>query len=90
MPDIFISPEEKVETPVTEPKTEVQKSKLSGHTHNPLAAFCFYPEGVKFETIEKEEKVILLLRQHVIINVKWILVTLILLFVPRIADFFGF
>lgn len=90
MPDIFVSPEKEPELPVEEPKTEAQKIKLPGHSHNPLAAFCFYPEGVKFETIEKEEKVILLLRQHLIVNVKWILVTLIMLFIPRLAGLFGF
>ena len=91
MPDIFISgpKEKKLETKDSElpeikkpPKTEVQKEKISGHTHNPLAAFSFYPDGIDFETREKEEKVILLLRKHLITNVGWISLSIILILAP--------
>lgn len=55
---------------------------LPGHSHNPLSAYCYLPDGVHFETQEPNEKILLLLRRHHITNVPWILVTLLLVFVP--------
>lgn len=86
MPDIFIS--DSVH-PKKEPKTEAQKTAVSGHTHSRLSAFSLYPDDVDFETKEPEEKIILLLRQHPIVNVKWVLVTVLMFFVPSVARAFG-
>jgi uncharacterized membrane protein YdbT with pleckstrin-like domain len=58
------------------------------HTHNPLASFSYQPEGIKFETQEEEETVVLLLRQHPIVNIPWIIVTVILVFAPSILSVF--
>lgn len=87
MPDIFIS-QPQVSENVVEPKTEKQKKKLLGHTHNPLSSFCFYPDGIDFETREKEEKVILLMRQHPITNIGWILIGILMLLAPSVVSFF--
>jgi hypothetical protein len=98
MPDIFIS--EKQESPknqepvvpvISKEKTttEVQKNNFSGHRHSRLSAFSLYPNDVHFETKDKEEKIILMLRQHPIINVKWILTTLFLLTGPTILNILG-
>lgn len=92
MPDIFISTDDnKVEKEVSqkEPRTEAERMKIPGHTHSRLSAFSLYPEDVDFETKESEEKIILLLRQHPIVNVRWILVTILLFFVPGLARAFG-
>jgi len=101
MPDVFVSPKNETPKPTApedvtasvlpkiEPKTELQKSALPGHSHSPLSSFCFYPDHIDFESRAKEEKVVLLLRQHVIVNVKWILVTILMLFVPGLASMFG-
>lgn len=62
---------------------------VQGHTHRRLAAFSLYPDDVDFETKEGGEKIILLLRQHPIVNVKWIVVTILMLFVPSVVRFFG-
>ena len=48
----------------------------------PLTCFAVNPDGIRFETQEEEEKVILFLRQHIIVNVGWVLITLILLVAP--------
>jgi len=48
----------------------------------PLTAFSFHPTGVRFETQEKEETVVLFLRQHMIVNAPWIILGLILMFSP--------
>lgn len=52
------------------------------HTRNPFSTFAFSPLGVTFETQEAGEEIILLLRQHVITQVPYILITIFLLFVP--------
>lgn len=48
----------------------------------PLAAFMFYPDGIEFENREAQEKVILFLRQHPIVNVPWILLATLMFFAP--------
>lgn len=60
---------------------------VPGHTHNPFAAFYFWPDKVKFETQEHEEKIVLLLRQHVITNIPWVLMTVLLFFAPLLLDY---
>ncbi len=103
MPDIFISrerdplisPDEKIHEgtpsslPPEEPKTEPQRMKVPGHTHSRLSSMRLYPEDVNFETKEKEEQIVLLLRQHPIVNVKWILITVLWILFPSLAQAFG-
>ena len=85
MPDVFISKEK---TKSSKPKSIITKPKgperhnLPGHTHNPLAAFCYYPDYVKFVSEDPEEKVVLLLRRHPITNVKWILPAFLMVLAP--------
>ena len=86
MPDIFVSDPV---LPEDGPKTEPQKASLPGHTHKRFSAFSLYPDDVDFETKEPEEKIILLLRQHPIINLRWILIAIVMFFVPGIARAFG-
>lgn len=94
MPDVFVSPQSEEESsesiiPGKDPTTEREKSSLPYHSHSRLSAFSFYPDHVDFETREKEEKIILLLRQHPIVNVKWIAIAAASLFVPTIIKYFG-
>lgn len=49
---------------------------------NPLAAFAAWPEGVFFESQEKGEKIILLLRAHVVTLVPALFIIIFLLLVP--------
>jgi hypothetical protein len=51
----------------------------------PLTCFAVNPKGVRFETQEEKEEVILFLRQHFIVNVPWILTALVLIFSPTIV-----
>lgn len=51
---------------------------------NPLGSFLFCPKDVSFETLESDEKVILLLRKHLITNVPWIFIFLLLILVPPV------
>ena len=51
---------------------------------NLLTSFAINPKNLRFETQEETEKVILFLRQHVIVNVPWILITVLLLIAPTV------
>jgi uncharacterized membrane protein YdbT with pleckstrin-like domain len=82
MPDVFVSqpPDEKPIEQPTEP-TPIPEEGL-------LASFNYYPTKVNFETQEDKEQVVLLLRQHPIVNVRWILITVLGIFAPIILSYF--
>ena len=77
MPDVFTSPDKKL------------PESVPGHSHRLFSAFNLYPNDVGFETKEDKEKIILMLRQHPVVNIKWITVTLLLLTGPTILGLFG-
>lgn len=81
MADVYIAQNEKLKTKSEKPKGSVHSAP--GHTHNPLAAYCYKPDGVFFETQEQQEKVVLLLRQHPITNIPWILIAIALFLAPN-------
>jgi len=80
MPDVFVS--------------KKSEGKIPKHGHRPavldaltpssrtMSAFCFKPKGIKFETRQKGEKVILLLRRHPVTNAGWVFVAFLLGIVP--------
>lgn len=70
MPDIFVSPAKEVEE--------------KPQTTNPLSAFVTRPLNLHFETQEKKEKIILLLRRHMITNLPWLVVALVMIVTPTI------
>ena len=96
MPDIFISDikeeENKVdsipEAVVSKPKPKFKLEKTPGHSHNPLSAFCFWPENVDFEAKDKEEEVVLLLRRHPITNLGRILTSAVMVLAPGVLSRF--
>ncbi len=67
---------------LTVPSKKVSKHDLPGHTHNPLASYCYFPDHARFVNQDPDEKVILLLRKHPITNVGWILVAFFLIIIP--------
>jgi hypothetical protein len=75
MPDIFVSPEKKKQE-ITPEAVPVKGGK------NLFSAFNLYPENINFETKDKGEKIILMLRQHPALNVKWIFISVVLLLLP--------
>lgn len=104
MPDIFISDNTKKEKPVSKEKSPKKKSvsktkkekkhlkpryNLEQRSQGRLSSFSYLPKKVNFETREKEEKVILLLRRHPIANVSWILVGLLMIMAPIILNKFS-
>jgi len=51
----------------------------------PFTAFASHPDGVRFETQEAEEIVVLFLRQHLIVNLGWVLLAILLIFAPIVV-----
>lgn len=103
MPDIFVSEEKEKEKKEKKPaprqpsrktkkekvkKQKAKREKLPSHTHNPLTSYNYYPEGVHFETQEREEEIVLLLRSHLVTNVKWVAITILMIFAPIVLSFF--
>ena len=62
--------------------TVEERLKGERSKHQALSAFCILPRGVKFETQEVKEKIILLLRQHWFTQVGWLLTALAMVFLP--------
>lgn len=81
MPDIF---EAKT------PENKTQETEDFGRTTSPLAAYNYYPDpsSVEFETQEDGEKIVLLLRRHVITNIGWVLIAILMLLAPAVLNIF--
>ena len=70
------------------PGTDVHK--LPGHTHNPLASFCFFPDNIKFVNADSQEKFILLVRRHPITNFGWIVIAFLMIIAPSFINLIPF
>lgn len=88
MPDIYVAKEKKKKTKKKTPKEKPAENEsvadklITQRTVNPFASLVIRPKNVTFETQESKEKVILLSRRHFITNLKWILLVLVLFFLP--------
>lgn len=60
----------------------VKSSSPDERSMKPLAAFALNPNNVHFETQEKTETVKLFVRQHPVVNVFWIIATVVLVLLP--------
>lgn len=76
MPDVFTN-----ETSKNGDVLSKKKSDSENHFHG-LSAFCENPQGMTFQTQDSDETVLLFLRRHIITNVPWIFITIILLLLP--------
>ena len=91
MPDVFVASNPvKIDENVDDLPKKYLNHKLVGHSHNPLAAFCYYPDRVNFVNKDPEEKVILLLRRHPITNLSWILIAISMIIGPAFLSAFPF
>jgi membrane protein YdbS with pleckstrin-like domain len=62
-------------------------------TTNPFEAFCPRPSNVYFDSQERAEQIILMLRKHPVTQITWILVAIGLIFAPvlfSLVPFFSF
>ncbi len=55
---------------------------------NLLTSFASFPNKMSFETQDDDEEVILFLRQHPIVNIKWIVIAILMLTLPSVFIFF--
>lgn len=53
-------------------------------TKNPFASFIALPTKINFETQQVDEQIILLLRQHWVMNIPWIILAIIMTMAPII------
>lgn len=95
MPDIYVAPKEgkpekkKGKKPAKRALAEkVVKTEKQKQTRNPLAAFVANPPDIRFETQEREEKIILLLRRHWITNLTWVFLMVLMILAPFFLPFF--
>lgn len=92
MPDVYIAESNSAKSvKATEHKSikspKEYSSVMAEHrqTKNPLAAFVVRPKQLTFETQEAQEKVLLLLRRHVITNVPWIAGAVLMSLAPAVV-----
>lgn len=60
----------------------------SNGSYNPLASFCPKPANVSFEVQHEDEPILLLLRQHPIVNIRWMIIATLMLLAPLSLNFF--
>lgn len=90
MPEIYSAPSSASQPQNKKPdsirlEAEIQKEILN-IKNSFLSGFVAYPQSTSFETQEEKEKIILLLRQHFITNIHWILMVILMLFAPLILS----
>ncbi len=80
MPTLFQSDQTPKKPQVKNPAPA--PTMVASGSMKPLTAFALTPGNVRFETQDEAEVVELFLRQHPVVNVFWILVTIVLVLVP--------
>lgn len=64
--------------------------EILGHTKSPFSSFLIFPKVLKFTEQDDSEKIYLATRPHWITNISWMLITLIMIFVPGFLKYFSF
>ena len=83
MPTLFQAPTKTSKKPMKKEALAPTATKTSVHSvMTPLTCFAVNPSGVRFETQQDDEEVILFLRQHIIVNIPWVLLAAILIVAP--------
>lgn len=97
MPEIFNQPSEiknQEDEKITESQQNIdfcKKPSIWQRIKQPLTAYVVNPIGLRFESQEDQEKIVLLLRMHPITNLPWILAGLLMLIAPIfLFPFFSF
>jgi len=84
VPDIFIAKPESKKLRIEKQKEKLKKEldEILAGSSRFFSAFTPKPRDLRFETQEKKEKIVLLLRRHPITNVPWVLLVILLVFAP--------
>lgn len=67
---------------------EIRKLIPKMGSDNLFTSFASFPNKVCFETQDDEEAIVLFLRQHPIVNLKWIVIAILMLTLPSVFIFF--
>jgi hypothetical protein len=63
---------------------------ILGHTKSPLSSFLVRPKVLTFTERDENEEIYLAVRPHWVTNLSWILVAILMLFVPLFFKYFTF
>lgn len=96
MPDIYVAPKEekkrkkKAAKPAIAGKVVKSVKDVKGRVGELFTAYLARPTDVRFETQEKDEKIVLLLRHHQVTNLPWFFLAILMLFAPLLTLLFPF
>jgi hypothetical protein len=82
MPTLFRQSDGDVSLPTRAPEKSVVKRRT---LLTPLTCFAVSPTGIRFETQEDEEQIVLFLREHLITQVPPVLLTLLMIVAPLLV-----
>jgi hypothetical protein len=85
--DTSVESDQAVKPPHSHVDTYSQVMSHEPEARNPLKAFAAKPTNTFFDSQANDEKVLLLLRQHPITQVKWIVIAIILIVLPFFLQF---
>jgi uncharacterized membrane protein YdbT with pleckstrin-like domain len=85
MPDIFIAKGKTEKKTAAGAKIILKKGPIKYRRNRLWSAFIRRPINLRFETQDKEEKIILMLRQHPVTNLPWLLLAILMFWVPFIV-----
>ena len=68
-----------------DPREYSEVLRLDASNSGMFASYCPLPENARFETQQEKEQILLLLRQHPLVNLRWVLLTIFFLFIPTLA-----
>ncbi|MEK7592146.1 MAG: PH domain-containing protein [Patescibacteria group bacterium] len=80
MPTLFEAKPKMSHTPKRVPPIPTLGGRVT-----PLSSYVLRPEALRFETQEPDEDVILFMRQHLVVTIPWVLVSIILVLAPSVA-----
>lgn len=88
MKDVYISPDRKERSEIHTAQDVVTGRETHGKKAALFSAYYENPTNIRFENQEKEERIVLFLRQHPVVNIPWLAVTLLLVAAPILLSFF--
>ena len=95
MPDVFVSKEDQAkEQKAMAPDTAAQstgdkeRDLKSERPPFPFRSYFYKPCRVRFDGQQKDEEILLLLRRHLITNIPWIIIAILLILAPLVLPYF--
>jgi hypothetical protein len=85
-------PQQTPKTPKNQNKEETYSKiyNILGHTKSSFSSFLVKPDVIDFPERNDNEQIILALRPHWFTNVSWLLMTILMLFLPLAFSYFNF